>query len=255
MTRAGDPHRPDRREDAEGRPRAAGGGRRAGPDEPTAAMPRVTPVEWGTRVAGGPVGATAYSADSPDLFPPLPEPEGRFSRPGTAGGSGGRHARPDPRSGAGAPPPFAWPDSPESLARASGEPGPGEPRRANGESPWGPGHPESGPWPPRRGTAAATTALVLGAASLLLLPICGIGVIVALAGLVVGVVALTRGAARGRALAGLALSVLALLIAVSFLAWLASTGVARCLDETLYPTRGDLEACLQERLGVPVAVG
>jgi hypothetical protein len=240
-------------------------------------MPRVTPgpVEWGTRVAGGPVGATAYSADSPDLFPPLPEPEERRP-PAPARAADGWRARPDSRYGAyggpgahggaqgtqgaqGAPPPFAWPDSPDPAARASdaGEPGPG---RANGESPWpqgtGPGHPGQGPWPPRgRGTAAATTALVLGVASLLLLPVCGIGVLVALAGLVVGVVALTRGVARGRALAGLALSVLALLIAVSFTAWLASTGVARCLDETLYPTRGDLEACLQERLGVPLMVG
>lgn len=101
----------------------------------------------------------------------------------------------------------------------------------------------------------ATAALVLGVASLLLLPVCGIGVLVAVAGLIVGIIAMARGTARGGALAGLALSVLTLLIAGAFAAWLASTGVTRCLDESLYPTRADVEACLEERLGVPITTG
>lgn len=262
----------------------------------------------------GPIGATVYSVDSPDLFPPLPEPEPRPARPGATppgpmppgamppgpmpGGatgarpSGGRRAESRRRRGAdarhgahpaagngwgvgraavassaagawdGGPPPFAWPDDdPATGMQAGGEPG-GRPPEGWEARQWhgayGPGHPPpgAGPWQPprRRGTAAGTTALVLGIASLLLLFVCGIGVVTALVGLVVGVVALSRGTARGRAAVGLLLSVLTLLIAASFAAWLASTGVTRCLDETLYPTKGDLEACLEERLGVPVTI-
>lgn len=264
MTTSGDPHRPGRHRAGAPRPGATGGGRRAaGPQDPAVAGPGLSPgpapglssglspgldpgaVEWGSRVPpSGPAGATAYSADSPDLFPPLPEPAVRRTAP--RGATAWARTEDD----AAGPPPFAWPDDrpgpPKDADDAEdAEPGPEE---AAGASPW-PGRP-----PRRRGAVAATTALVLGAASLLALPLFGLGVLVAVAGLVAGGVGL-RGMARGRALAGLALSVLSLAIAASVAAWLASVGVVRCFDESLYPTRDDVEACLAERLGLPVTLG
>ncbi|GGM94965.1 hypothetical protein GCM10010106_49620 [Thermopolyspora flexuosa] len=261
MTRSGDPYRPDRREGATGRPWAPGRhARTGGPDEPTVALPRLTPpaTEWGTRVASGPAGATAYSADSPDLFPPLPEPEPRHPSAPAPGTPAGATAAAPPRRAADrgpgtAPPPFAWPDE-------QGASGPDDADRPANWEPWpGPSHRAGGarPWPPRRrkGARAATAALVLGVASLLSLPLCGVGALVAVAGLVTGVVGVARGAARGRAVAGLLLSALTLAIVVAAAAWLASTGVARCLDEHLYPTRADAEACVAERLGIPAPSG
>lgn len=265
MTKSGDPHRLDRRESGTGRTWARGRHARAdGPGgEPTVALPRLIPpaTEWGTRVPSGPAGATAYSPDSPDLFPPLPEPEPRPPAAPASRAPAGATAAPPLRAahdtGPGtAPPPFAWPDDPAGGSAPDGE---GQGRPADWE-PWpGPAH-RAGSRPAtrrrrRERTRAATATLVLGIAGLVTLPFCGVGAVAAVAGLITGVVAVTRSAARGRAVTGLLLCAATLVIAVAAALWVAATGVGSCLDESLYPTRADAEACVAEKLGIPAEPG
>jgi hypothetical protein len=109
-------------------------------------------------------------------------------------------------------------------------------------------------WPRRRqGRGLATTSLVLGILSLALLLVCGVGVLTAIAGIVVGIVAVVRGVARGRAIAGIVLSALALLLGVAFLVWLAGSGVGGCFNSDFYPTPSARQRCIERQLGVTSA--
>jgi membrane protein implicated in regulation of membrane protease activity len=99
--------------------------------------------------------------------------------------------------------------------------------------------------PQRRGLGIA--ALVLGIASLLTLALCGLGVLLALAGLVIGVIAIVQRNGRGMAVAGLLLSALTLVLAIGLAVWLYDR-IAPCSDQTRYPTREARDQCLQKRV-------
>ncbi|MEV5749943.1 DUF4190 domain-containing protein [Actinoallomurus sp. NPDC052308] len=99
--------------------------------------------------------------------------------------------------------------------------------------------------PQRRGLGIA--ALVLGIAGLLTLALCGVGVILALVGLLIGIVAVVRRNGRGMAVAGVVLSALTLLIAIGFAVWFYGR-IEPCADRTRYPTKADRDRCLQERV-------
>ncbi|MER7212355.1 DUF4190 domain-containing protein [Streptosporangium sp. NPDC000239] len=122
-------------------------------------------------------------------------------------------------------------------------------------TPGGPGYPGAppyqggyqSPYQKPRGGGLGTASLVLGIASIFLLVVCGLGVLTAIAGLVIGIVAFVKDSNRGRAVGGIVLSVLALIIAVVFLTWFYST-VGDCMD--LPP--GLQQRCVEERLGVQV---
>ncbi|WP_344861444.1 hypothetical protein [Planomonospora alba] len=100
-----------------------------------------------------------------------------------------------------------------------------------------------------RGGGLGTAALVLGIASVLLLVACGLGVLTAIAGLIVGFIAVAKDANRRRAWVGIALSALALVIAAASVVWFFSRASA-CMD--LPP--GLQERCLEERFGIRVEV-
>ncbi|WP_189239750.1 hypothetical protein [Planomonospora parontospora] len=100
-----------------------------------------------------------------------------------------------------------------------------------------------------RGGGVGTAALVLGIVSLFLLFACGLGTLTAVAGLIVGFVAIAKDSNRGRAWVGIGLSVLTLVVAAALVAWFFSRAGA-CMD--LPP---DLqERCLEERFGVRIDV-
>jgi hypothetical protein len=99
--------------------------------------------------------------------------------------------------------------------------------------------------PPRRGLGIA--ALVLGIASLLTLVLCGFGVLLALAGLVIGIIAIVRRNGRGMAVAGVLLSALTLVLSIALTVWLYGR-IAPCSDQARYPTREARDQCLQQRV-------
>jgi zinc transporter ZupT len=92
---------------------------------------------------------------------------------------------------------------------------------------------------------------VLGILSIVLLLVCGIGLLTAVAGLVVGFIALARRSNKGRAIVGLVLSGLTLLLGVIAFVWFLNT-FQECLDQ---PTQAEVQSCVESKLGVqqPVA--
>lgn len=138
--------------------------------------------------------------------------------------------------------------------------GQGGPDQGSGGSGYGPGG--YGPGPPPMfssgggpsgrpgGDGLATAALVLGILSLFLLVVCGVGVLLALVGLILGIVAVTRGGGRGRAVAGIVLSVLTLLLALLFVLWLTNSGITDCFDPDRYPSQSAVQDCLEREYGV-----
>ncbi|MQY04839.1 hypothetical protein [Actinomadura macrotermitis] len=101
------------------------------------------------------------------------------------------------------------------------------------------------PAAPRR-DGPAKASLALGVAGLLGLAFCLLGMLPALAGLVLGVLAVSRGTSAGRtAVAGIVCSALALLLGTMALYWLLSKA-AGCADEGRYPD-GDARARCVER--------
>ncbi|MEV4097068.1 hypothetical protein [Streptosporangium saharense] len=121
-------------------------------------------------------------------------------------------------------------------------------------TPGGPGYPGAPPYQggyqspyQKSGGGLGTTALVLGIASIFLLVACGLGVLTAIAGLIIGLVALAKNSNRGRAIWGIVLSALALVLAVVFLTWFYSrVGDCMNLPQNLQ------QRCVEERLGVQV---
>jgi cytochrome c biogenesis factor len=102
-------------------------------------------------------------------------------------------------------------------------------------------------YPPRQGKGLAVTALVLGIVAILTLPLCGIGAIVAVAGIIVGIIAFVRRTGRGMAVTGIVLSAISLIAAIGLAAWF-FTRVAPCTDQARYPTKSDRDHCLQKRV-------
>ncbi|GAA4484134.1 hypothetical protein GCM10023191_006840 [Actinoallomurus oryzae] len=103
-------------------------------------------------------------------------------------------------------------------------------------------------YPPRQQRKGlGVTTLVLGIAALVTLLVCGLGVVVAIAGLIVGTIAVVRDNGRGMAVTGMVLSALALLIAIAAGVWFFSR-VAPCSDRSRYPTKADRDHCLEHRV-------
>ncbi len=100
------------------------------------------------------------------------------------------------------------------------------------------------PAPPRR-SGLARASQVLGITGLAGLVLCLLGVIPALAGLVLGTVALVRrDPDRRPAVVGVACSALALVIGAGALFWLLSKA-AQCGDETRYPDEASRRSCVE----------
>src|SRR3569833_2120240 len=102
-------------------------------------------------------------------------------------------------------------------------------------------------YPPQQRRGLGVAALVLGISAIVTLVLCGLGVIVAVAGFGVWIIALIRKSGQGMAVAGLVLSSLTLLIAIGGAVWFFSR-VAPCSDQTKYPTKADRDRCLQRRV-------
>ncbi|GLW25424.1 MULTISPECIES: DUF4190 domain-containing protein [Microbispora] len=96
---------------------------------------------------------------------------------------------------------------------------------------------------------------MLGICSLVLLLFCGVGTVLAVVGLVLGIVAIARNSNRRRATAGVVLNaltlVLALILGVVLYNWFQSRRLGECFDSRLYPTQEDARRCVDDRLGRP----
>jgi membrane protein implicated in regulation of membrane protease activity len=107
--------------------------------------------------------------------------------------------------------------------------------------------PGYGPYPAapaRRGIGIS--ALVLGILAVPALVLCGIGLVVALAGLFVGVIALVKGNGRGFAAGGMMLSVLVLAVGAVAVAWFVSQA-RECADTAKYPDAQSREECIERK--------
>lgn len=163
----------------------------------------------------------------------------------------------------GGQPPYGEPPGgyPRGGQPPYGEPPGGQP--PHGEPPGGPpygtppyggpppyGQPPPGGWPaagrPRGGLG--TAALVLGIVSIFLLLVCGLGVLTAIAGLVVGLMAVFKNSNKGRAIVGIVLSVLTLILAVIGFSWFVSN-FQECFT---LPTQAEAQHCVERKLGVNV---
>ncbi|MEU8267421.1 DUF4190 domain-containing protein [Sphaerisporangium sp. NPDC049002] len=112
------------------------------------------------------------------------------------------------------------------------------------------GQPPPGGWPAggRRGGGLGTAALVLGIVSLFLLLICGVGVLTAIAGLIVGIMAVIRNSNKGRAIVGIVLSALTLILGIIGFTWFVNN-FQECFT---LPTQAEAQQCVERKLGVNV---
>lgn len=97
---------------------------------------------------------------------------------------------------------------------------------------------------PRRGLGV--TALVLGILAVPTLVLCGIGLVVALGGLVVGGIALTRKNGRAYAITGITISALTLVLGGVGASWFLAQA-RECADAAKYPDADAREQCVQHR--------
>ncbi|MFC6081089.1 hypothetical protein [Sphaerisporangium aureirubrum] len=167
---------------------------------------------------------------------------------------------PQPRPGGQSPqgePPGGTPSPYGDQPPPYGGPYGGEaPRQSYGEPPYYGGPPPYGQYQPggqggRSGGGLGTATLVLGILSVVLLLVCGIGLLTAIAGLVTGFIALARRSNKGRAIVGLVLSGLTILLGVLAFVWFVNT-FQECFDQ---PTQADAQICVERKLGVQQPVG
>jgi hypothetical protein len=97
---------------------------------------------------------------------------------------------------------------------------------------------------PRRGIGV--TALVLGILAAATLPLCGMGLVVALGGLVVGGIALARKNGRALAVTGITISALTLVGGGVGASWFLAQA-RECADTAKYPDADAREQCVQDR--------
>lgn len=100
------------------------------------------------------------------------------------------------------------------------------------------------PAPPRR-NHMAMTSLVLGLVGLPALLLCGLGLVLAMAGLVLGIMAASRGTGRGLAIAGIGVCLVTLLVGALGIFWMLSKA-AHCADPDRYPTDLDRQRCIEQ---------
>jgi hypothetical protein len=96
--------------------------------------------------------------------------------------------------------------------------------------------------PTRRGMAVAS--LALGLAGIPALAVCGVGLVLALAGLALGVTALVRGGQRDLAVTGIVACVVTLVLGATVMIWLVSQA-AKCGDSRAYPDRTARGRCIE----------
>jgi uncharacterized membrane protein YqjE len=97
---------------------------------------------------------------------------------------------------------------------------------------------------PRRGLGV--TALVLGILAVPTLLLCGMGLVVALAGLMVGGIAVTRRNGRAYAITGITISALTLVLGGVGASWFLAQA-RECANSTKYPDADAREQCVQHR--------
>ncbi|MCA2181104.1 DUF4190 domain-containing protein [Nonomuraea glycinis] len=97
--------------------------------------------------------------------------------------------------------------------------------------------------PGQPGNGLATASLVLGVASPFLVFVCFIGLLTAILSIVFGIVAIARQTGKGRAITGIAFSVLALIIFAALALWFYSV-----VQECGQLPNGLAERCLEQRI-------
>lgn len=97
--------------------------------------------------------------------------------------------------------------------------------------------------PSRPGTGLATASLVLGVASPFLVFVCFIGLLTSILSIVFGIVALVKRVGKGRAITGIAFSVLAIIIFT-----VASIWFWNIVQECGRLPEGLADACFEERI-------
>nr|WP_157554217.1 hypothetical protein [Herbidospora sakaeratensis] len=112
--------------------------------------------------------------------------------------------------------------------------------------------------PPAKG-GLGTAALVLGILAIVLLLVCGLGLLAAVAGVIVGVIAIAKRSNKGRAVVGLILSILTLVIGAIIIGvvvnWANKNNLAECFDTRLHPTQESSQQCVQRKINAPVSEG
>ncbi|MFI0449394.1 hypothetical protein [Actinomadura sp. 6N118] len=101
----------------------------------------------------------------------------------------------------------------------------------------------SPPAPPER-KGLAVTSLVLGVVGLPALLLCGVGLALAVMGLLVGIIAVMRGAGRYTAILGIVCSAVTLVIGGTAIFFLLSKA-AECADSARYPDEPARRLCVE----------
>ncbi|WP_030455078.1 hypothetical protein [Herbidospora cretacea] len=113
--------------------------------------------------------------------------------------------------------------------------------------------------PQSKGGGLGTAALVLGIVAIVLLLVCGLGLLVAVAGVIVGIVAIAKRSNKGRAVVGLILSILTLVIGAIIIGvvvnWANKNNIAECFDTRLHPTQESSQQCVQRKINAPISEG
>lgn len=97
---------------------------------------------------------------------------------------------------------------------------------------------------PRRGMGV--TALVLGILAVPTLALCGMGLVLAVAGVIVGGIAVTRKNGRAYAITGITISALTLVLGGLGASWFLAQA-RECADSAKYPDADAREQCVQHR--------
>ncbi|MEV0197043.1 DUF4190 domain-containing protein [Nonomuraea sp. NPDC050691] len=200
-----------------------------GDEEPDAETTQAYPVPGGTPAYPGWEGTA-----EPPPAPPGTSAPSRFEQPspgeppgahgGPPGAPGGAPSGPYAAGAPGAAGPYGEPAPPGTSPSSpyGGPPGGGPYGPMPGPGGYAP--PPPGGYPPSYqkappGSGLATASLVLGVASPFLVFVCFAGVLTAILSIVFGGVALSRGVGKGRALAGIVISVLALILFTIVAMW------------------------------------
>lgn len=209
------------------------------PDLPTA--PETPPPAGGDeeatqvfQVPGGTPPYPGWENHPPEDEGPVRQGPSRYEEPGPEEGRGGVPPYGSAPRGEGPAVPGTTPSSP--YGGAPGYPPPPPPGSPYGGSGGGYG-------PPRQGSGLATASLVLGVASPFLVFVCFTGVITAILSIIFGCVALAKRVGRGRAIAGIVISALSLVLFAIVAIWFWNV-VEACAH---LPTP-EADRCVQERL-------
>jgi hypothetical protein len=97
--------------------------------------------------------------------------------------------------------------------------------------------------PPQR-QGMATAAIVLGVVAVPLALLVGLGAVPAMIGLGMGIAGVARGGDRGRAIVGILVCTMALVLALGVLSWFLSRA-AKCGDTARYPDHTARRQCIE----------